>query len=88
MIFNINNSQKNFTLLVVGVYLFSITIWYLISSASPFMLLFENGLDVILQTIIKSENNERIESLVTSLDDNFFRIALGFYSFIYVYFIN
>jgi spermidine synthase len=85
MIFNTNSSQKNFTLLVVGVYLFSITIWYLISSASPFMLLFENGLDVILQTIIKSENNERIESLVTSLDDNFFRIALGFLLFVFMF---
>lgn len=85
MIINSNSSPKNITLLIVGFYIFSTTCWYLISGGNPLLLFYENGFDAFLQAIIKSESKDRILQLIIAIDENFFRIALGFLLFILMF---
>ena len=87
MIINSNSSPKNITLLIIGFYIFSTTSWYLISGGNPVLILYENGFDGFLQAIIKSESRDRILQLIVSIDENFFRIALGFLIFIFIFFL-
>ena len=87
MIINSNSSPKNITLLIIGFYIFSTTSWYLISGGNPVLILYENGFDGFLQAIIKSESRDRILQLIVSIDENFFRIALGFLIFIFMFFL-
>ena len=56
--------------------------WYFLSNGSPFLVLYENGFDKILNTIIQSETRERIDLLIVDLDKDFFKIMIGFLFFV------
>ena len=52
-------------------------IFYLLSNQQPFQVLYDNGLDKILNYIIKSETPERVKELVTELDVYYWNIIVA-----------
>ena len=74
--------NKNSFVIVISTYIFSILCWYLFSNGSPFLSLYENGLDNVLLNIIKSESTARIRNLVVQLDQSFFKVMISFMLFI------
>ena len=57
-------------------------IFYLLSNQQPFQVLYDNGFDIILNYIIKSETPERIKFLVTELDIYYWNIIVASIFFI------
>ena len=74
--------NKNSFVIVISTYIFSILCWYLFSNGSPFLSLYENGLDNVLLNIIQSESTARIRNLVVQLDQSFFKVMISFMLFI------
>ena len=80
--FKIKNKFINFSFL----YLIIVALSYFISGGDPFNSFYNNGLDKILSTIIKSETDDRITSLIFSLDDQYFKVMFGFFFFLLMIF--
>ena len=83
----LNNSPKTFALFFIGIYFTIICSWYFLSNGSPILSLYNDGLDVFLELIIKSETRERLNDLVIRVDNDFFRISFGFLLFIFMFFL-
>ena len=64
-----------------------ITSFYFFFNGSPFLSLYENGLDSVLLNIIKSETPDRIQDLIVQLDENFFKVMTGFLLFVIMCFL-
>ena len=72
---------KNFWIIILSAYFFLISSWYYFSNGTPFLGFYENGLDKILLTIIKSETTSHVQYLVAQLDKSFFKVMIGFLFF-------
>ena len=83
----IYKNLKNFFILLLSTYIFSILCWYFFSKGSPFLSFYENGFDNVLSNIIKSETTARIQYLVVQLDKSFFKVMIGFMLFIMMCFL-
>ena len=59
---------------------------YTLTEGQPFLALYNNGLDTILGTIIKSETGDRIKDLIFSLDKEYFKVMIGFFFFLLMIF--
>ncbi len=79
--------MKKSIIITILFYFVLISCWYYFSNGSPFFLFYENGLDKILLTIIKSETTSRLQNLVTLLDKSFFKVMIGFLLFIIMCFL-
>ena len=78
---SIYKNFKNSFVLVICAYIFLMVCWYFFSAGSPFLNLYENGFNNILLTIIKSESSSRVKSLITQLDQSFFKVTISFMLF-------
>jgi spermidine synthase len=52
-----------------------------LTQGQPFYFLYNIGLDSILHGVIKSENQSRIEQLIISMDEDYFKVCIGFFFF-------
>ena len=59
---------------------------YVLSAGQPFLSLYNNGLDGILEAIIKSETGDRIKELIISIDKEYFKVMIGFFFFLLMIF--
>jgi len=76
------NKIKEKTIILTLFYFILIFLWFLISNGSPFLALYENGFDKLLNVIIKSESKSRIHELIVDLDKDFFKAMIAFLFFI------
>ena len=76
------NKIKEKTIILTLFYFILIFLWFLLSNGSPFLALYENGFDKLLNVIIKSETKSRVRGLIVDLDKDFFKIMIAFLFFI------
>ena len=77
--------KKKFNNFILAFFLVVI-VSYTLSEGQPFLTLYNNGLDTILGTIIKSETDDRIKDLIFSLDKEYFKVMIGFFFFLLMIF--
>ena len=73
----------NFTL----IFFLIVIVSYILSGSQPFLALYNSGLDTVLLTIIKSETADRVNELIFSLDQQYFKVMIGFFFFIMIFFL-
>ena len=76
------NKIKEKTIILTLFYFILIFSWFFLSNGSPFLTLYENGFDKLLNIIIKSETKSRVGGLVVDLDKDFFKIMIAFLLFV------
>ena len=63
-----------------------VLISFFLTNGQPFFYLYDFGLDFVLQGIIKTETELRIEQLILSLDKVYFKVCIGFFFFLLMIF--
>ena len=72
---------------ILSLVFFSVVIAiYALSGGQPFLSLYNNGLDTVLEAVIKSETSDRIKRLIFSLDTEYFKVMIGLFFFILMIF--
>ena len=64
-----------------GNFFLIVTSCYILSGSQPFLALYNSGLDTVLLAIIKSETADRVNELILSLDEEYFKVMIGFFFF-------
>ena len=59
---------------------------FFLTKGQPFLNLYNIGLSSVLNEIIKSETELRIEQLIITLDEVYFKVCIGFFFFILMIF--
>ena len=59
---------------------------YALNEGQPFLTLYNNGLDTVLEAVIKSETSDRVKNLIFSLDAKYFKVMIGFFFFLLMIF--
>lgn len=67
-------------------YFIFISISFFLTGGQPFLNLYNIGLDSVLNEVIKSETEFRIEQLINKLDEVYFKVCIGFFFFLLMIF--
>ena len=81
-----NSKIKKKFIISTLIFFSAIILGYISSEGQPFLTLYNNGLDGFLLSIIKSESGFRIKQLIFSLDDQYFKVMIGFFFFLIMIF--
>ena len=83
--FKVTKIKKKISILSLAFFSVVIAI-YALNEGQPFLSLYNNGLDVVLGAVIKSETSDRINDLIISLDTKYFKVMIGFFFFLLMIF--
>ena len=70
----------NFSIL----YFLFVFIGFFLTDGETFYSLYNSGLDTILNRVIQSETETRVELLIISLDKVYFKVCIGFFFFLFM----